>query len=497
VLLNSFKKGVIEMKKKITSLLLIMLFLSFFAVTEAFSITYYVDTTIGKDNPNNWGLSPKKPWKTIAFAVQQTCIIEICEEVVIKIAGGTYNETIIINIRAVSLEGTGAVNTPDATIINGGGQNAVTIDGVRGVVIKNVEVINGNNGIIVKNGGSAELSYCSVNDCTGNGFYITGSSNVILSGRISAEGNVGNGILVSESSSVIFEGLTLNTFHNKDGVLLSGASSLSLKSGKLQTDNNLERGLVAAGNSRIRTSEGTEVGTIYHGENGIAIIEGSNAEIFGKLQTQDNGTGIKIHSNSGLSLNKKAEVTINNEAIGILVSQSSSFGADLETDGKLDINLCGTGIRVDGGSTISFKGTEGGLFDIHDNHSTQISIFGNSSGYFDTGTKIFAENTNPSVGLSVGQGSQVEANEVDIYDNSTGLSVGSNSVVSAHDIRVKDNSDVGVRADGGSVFLEGEIINNGSVDVSLIFGARSSLEGNIGTISCDETVLYRGQHECP
>jgi len=56
------------MKKKSITLLLTMLLLSFFATTNAFGLTFYVDTSIGKDNPS-WGVKPEKPLKTISYGV--------------------------------------------------------------------------------------------------------------------------------------------------------------------------------------------------------------------------------------------------------------------------------------------------------------------------------------------------------------------------------------------------------------------------------------------
>jgi hypothetical protein len=486
------KKEVIEMKKKLTSLLLIMLFLSFFAVTEAFSITFYVDTTIGKDSPNNWGQSPKKPWKTIAFAVQQTCVIEICEEVVIKIAGGTYNETIIVNIRPLSLEGT-EENGDNLTIINSGRQDAITIDGVHNVVIKNVEVINANNGIIVKNGGSAEFTDISVEGGTGNGFYITGSSNANLSGSSGAKSNDGNGILVEESSSVIFDGSSLTAIENKaDGVLILGVSSLSLKNGTLSTDTNI-RGIVAVGNSRIRVDAGGSIRSIYNVENGISILEGSNAEIFGELSTEDNfaGIGINIQSNSALSINETARATIVDESyVGILVSQSSS----LRTEGILDISTSGSGILVSGSSSMR---AEGGKIDIWRNGRGILIRSGSTIELKGPDPESHYNIYNGSSGIAIAENSFGDFNEVKIFDNTgLGLSVGSNSQVSAYDITIERNVG-GVKADGGSVFLEGVINGNGLVDVNLIFGAHAILSGNIGTISCDGTVLIRGDEECP
>lgn len=495
------------MKKKFILMLLIMLFLSFFTVTEVFSLTFYVDTTIGKDNPNNWGQNPKKPWKTIAFAVQQTSIIENYKEVLIKIASGTYNEKIIINIRPVSLEGTGAENREDATIIKGGVQDAITIDGVHKVVIKKVEVENSNGGIIVKNKASVELTDCSVEDGTGNGLHVTGSSNAKLYGSISARGNDGNGILVEESSNIIFDGSGLSTVENKkDGVLISGVSSLSLKNGTLHTDTNI-RGLVAVGNSRIRVNEGANVVSIYNMGNGIAILESSNAEIFGKLRTDDNGPagiGVNIHSNSSLSIYEGAEVTIVNEDnVGILVSLSSS----MRVEGTLDISYSGSGILVTESSSMR---AEGGKIDIWRN-SRGISVGSGSTIDLKGPDPKFLYNIyeNSSSGIGIGGNSIGSFSGIKISDNNgSGLSIGNNSQVSAYAIEVINNRGHGVFADGGSVFLNDcHVADNGTgflqpdvgYNVYLIFGARSSISDGptILDIYCDETVLSRGDDRCP
>ena len=71
------------MKKILTSSMLVILFLLFFIVTEAFSLTFYVDTSIGKDN-SSCGEKPNKACKTISYAVQHANIIEAYEEVLIN-----------------------------------------------------------------------------------------------------------------------------------------------------------------------------------------------------------------------------------------------------------------------------------------------------------------------------------------------------------------------------------------------------------------------------
>jgi hypothetical protein len=62
-------------------------------------------------------------------------------------------------------------------------------------------------------------------------------------------------------------------------------------------------------------------------------------------------------------------------------------------------------------------------------------------------------------------------------------------------ITIRNNTAVGIIAENGSDIriTEGATITDNGTDIVLIFGSRGTFNGNtIGTITCDETSLVRG-----
>ena len=83
-----------------------------------------------------------------------------------------------------------------------------------------------------------------------------------------------------------------------------------------------------------------------------------------------------------------------------------------------------------------------------------------------------------------------------------GINVSQQSILYANAIESKSNSGWGVTGDDGSSIIcnNSAITNNSSGAIHLSFGARSTLNGNTISptpISCDSSVLSRGNHLCP
>ena len=71
-------------------------------------------------------------------------------------------------------------------------------------------------------------------------------------------------------------------------------------------------------------------------------------------------------------------------------------------------------------------------------------------------------------------------------------------------LNVKNNTQAGVVAEDASLTLvsipsnASAIQGNGTADLALTFGARSTIDGvQMGTMQCDATVLSRGTRVCP
>jgi hypothetical protein len=84
-----------------------------------------------------------------------------------------------------------------------------------------------------------------------------------------------------------------------------------------------------------------------------------------------------------------------------------------------------------------------------------------------------------------------------LKNNPTGLfmEIGTLIVFPTGHLTIQGNTTAGLVADNGSGMriAEGGTMTGNGTDVVLLFGSRGSFDGNtIGTITCDETVLLRG-----
>lgn len=536
------------MKKISISLLLTLLLLSVFAVTDAFCLTFYVDTSTGKDN-SSWGVKPDKPWKTIAYAVQQTSMIETYEEVLINVAAGTYNETVNINIRPISLEGTGA-----DTIIDGGSQDVITIDGVQKVAIRGFTIQNGNDGFIGKRGSAFEVSDTTAQDCSDNGIQVdenstlqisdctvlrsgnsgivvSGSSNLKVIGNCSILDNMNRGIANIENSSVSLQNglftiqrnkshgiLTGNSSslklsnaevyssdNSRDGVIIVGSSRLFLADSKLFTQNNDRYGIALVGTSHAGIPVGSEVVTSSNTSTGMVVTQSSGAEISGVLCAESNGNiGMRISVASGVSIFGKVDI-LNNHDKGIDIGSSEVFcgssTSNLTVSGTsggygTGIFMCDNALLRSYGKLLVENNKDGSLnCGIYVCRNSTVSLFPNSS----TDAKI---QNNASHGIAVHLNSVGRfERDVSISGNTeNGVRLLQNGLLWANGTVIYSNGGSGILArDGSSVHCRNcNITGNFEGDVRLEWASRSELTGgSVGSVVCDDnTVLTRGDHVC-
>jgi hypothetical protein len=124
---------------------------------------------------------------------------------------------------------------------------------------------------------------------------------------------------------------------------------------------------------------------------------------------------------------------------------------------------------------------------------------------------VFSESTititNSPLGILVAAGKIINPNGVGTFvieNNGVGLDFGlDGTALLVGGLTVRNNG-TGVRGDGAGVLTFISIPSNPSaitgngVDVDLRFGARATIEGvDVGTITCDSTVLSRGTTVCP
>jgi hypothetical protein len=179
---------------------------------------------------------------------------------------------------------------------------------------------------------------------------------------------------------------------------------------------------------------------------GVSITRGSSGLFMADMvHTTHNTWGISVlgHSSMALGDNKSTILAEENTVDGVVAADTSDLRLD---GGKITSTLNGRrGLTIGGGGNLTlFAGT------------------------------ILLEN-NPE-GLTIAVGSAM-------------------AVFPTGNLTIQGNTTAGLTADNGSAIriIEGAIITGNGTDVVLLFGSNGTFNGNtIGTITCDETVLLRG-----
>lgn len=385
--------------KRLSVYLLATLLISALITANAFALTFYVDASRGHDRPF-WGRSAFKPFKTINYAISKSCKIPdiISSETTIKVAQGTYDETLSIECDSISIEGAGN----ETTIIDADGSDiaVITINGAHRVTIKDLTVRRGYDGILATKGSAVVLDGVNVEDNTTDGIQIDDGSNAQLS-NCTTQRNGRRGIFVYNSSSATFKNKIISSKNTFNGIDIQGNSNVFINA-VVESNQNYAQGL--------------------------QIVTNSSALIYnGTVSTNDNNSwGILISQSSHLATNNNSTISSSGNSIdGILISY-------------------GSGLSVNGGTQAFFEN--------NDRHGVIVDS-GNISTY-NNGVLIIRNN--PSIGLNVYHGGVI-----DMWS-------------------------------GGST-----IVDNGT-DFSLRSMSQAFFNGNnIGTITCDGTVLIEGDEICP
>ena len=491
------------------------------------SLTLYVNASTGKDEAGS-GLSPDKPFQTIGYALDNMTPLGATfeTETVISIAPGQYNENLVIDKDHIWIEGGGSTSV----IIDGGGQDIITIGGARGVVIKGVTLQNGNEGIIGKRGAAfevrnttvqdsadegiqvdenstAQLTDCTVQRSGEDGIGVYRSSSASFSGTTVSKENGKNGISILGSSSAFFDGATVTTEHNGiRGIATSQTSSLISSNSTVTVQNNTNGGVGVFGSSSLALVNDATLLVNNNDSTGL-IVRGSSlfsVDNSSKIAVRDSGNfGVYVNLSSSLWLGGNMEV-LNNTGYGIFVIRTSSLeiydngSATVESTKYRDGTAQGIGIGIWEGSAMRMLGT----LLIEDNDSDGLQI-GRSSHAALRGTGSNAEiKLNRGKGVDILYHSSGRFDGVAVITDNTldGIMVRGNSELTAYAIDAQNNHERGVAADdGSSISISNSTITGNWVnDVVLTFGSRASLYGGtIGTITCDGTVLSRGDHVCP
>jgi nitrous oxidase accessory protein NosD len=208
---------------------------------------------------------------------------------------------------------------------------------------------------------------------------------------------------------------------------------------------------------------------------------------------QSGAAGIQVTETSTVRFLGTCEVRGNSNA-GITIRRGSSalFLADL-----VHATHNTWGILVLGHSSLALAGETSTI--LAEENTLDGMIVADTSDLRLDGGKI-TSSRNGSSGLIIGGGANLTlfAGTILLENNPAGLvlDVGSTMAVfpTGH-LTIQGNTTVGLSADNRSTMrvIEGATITGNSTDVVLLFGSLATFIGNtIGTITCDETVLLRG-----
>jgi len=226
--------------------------------------------------------------------------------------------------------------------------------------------------------------------------------------------------------------------------------------------------------------------------------------------------GIQAWSSSTVKFN--GTVRANGGAIGVLVSNGSSLIAGASC--LLEVNNhSGAGLQLQQGSSALLVGSGTAVRIVASGNPTAIvtldstlaasmvELTGNTYGVraLDSSHVTFYGgqiSQNLQAGIAVGRGSSALAstarNPLVVEDNHFGVVVDSSAFAYLDSVELADNLETGLLADGAGLEVWRVQATGNGTDAVLTFGARADFGGGniLGTVSCDDTVLVRGDVGC-
>lgn len=445
-----------------------------------FTLYLYVNGTTGQDLPGR-GLTPADPFQTITYALQQLIYLRPTQEIetFIYVAPAIYSENLIITGDSIKVIKDDSYSGD--VIIDGVGQDVITIDGAHHVVVSGVSVRNGKKGILGKSGSSFEVISTTVQDSAQEGLTVDENSAALLSDcTILNSGN--DGIEVQNNSSATFSGNIVSNENGMWGLVLNRSSSAFFTDTNITTNLNSIGGIGVTNSSSLLTTN-SEITCQNNTAYGIDVGGASSIVFYltNNMTSEGNGfCGLCVFESSAFKTNPNSTMTLNENGRGIHVDRASSIFIDcpllIENSHNRGIGLVGSSrFSVSDPADIIIRGITGQVYGIHIALNSTFHLWGGS---------LLVENIEGD-GIQVIEGSILKlegpALSTKIIRNNTGRGV--------------------FVDDGGTIKISGSsITGNAGGDLKLEFGSRATLNGNtIGSlpISCDGTVLSRGDNVCP
>ncbi len=233
--------------------------------------------------------------------------------------------------------------------------------------------------------------------------------------------------------------------------------------------------------------------TLQRNLGGLDVFTNSTAILRGAVDVVENtGSGATVTGESIVELRGATAHFDRNGTVGLAATSSSQvaiFGFSVSQGSTLTADGNGTsGIFIaDGQLSVfgaSFFGSAANTISASNNGGDGIELPGNGALVAPHATANIVVKDNAGVGLNLGLGSMaaIIGGVLDVQGNATGL------------LADGAGASVLVAIPPGSLTIQ----DNTDVDVDLRFGSRMTIVGvDVGTMTCDGTVLTRGFPTCP
>ena len=331
------------------------------------------------------------------------------------------------------------------------------------------------------------------------------ATTVITSDTVLAADLFDNVVIGADDVTLDCAGNSIVGFAPSAGIELSSRSGVTIKN---CTMTGFLVGIAAIRNSSLELIDTTVEGNFVFG---LQAEDNSSVSVSGAFTARSNGVfGVILQNNASMTMTG-ATVTLESNTAGLQISINSSLLVSAQPPSPPSTitaqDNSAFGLTVTSNSHLFLFGQADVVS--RRNGSNGISLFSKSAAELDNGATITSEdNTLNGIlledsTLNMFNMAQFPGSELTLRSNGmAGVSVAKASVfdMGGDSTMLNQDNAVGLPLDDGSSgrVSGSTIVDNVDQDVALTFGARAEFEGNtIGSLSCDETVLIRGDEVCP
>ena len=472
---------------------------------------------------------------------------------------GTCNENVVVGSDDITLDGGGSAGIDGAGIdrwaIDVTGRQKVTI---KGLTVENGHgagiAITETSGVWLQDV-TVRNTRRDADNSDGQGIFIGHASSVVLTGAIVADSNAGNGILVWQSSSafaignftprgISFPRASVQANGNGEhGILVVGSSSFAAYSNfgdytTVHAKTNGYSGISVQQSSSVIVAGGTDLEATNNSANGLEVGGASSTQYWGRAAESRTASGL-FDSNGGAGINiwGSSSFAVWDDGVAVNITSTKNTWRGLNIADSSLAAFDSPAAQPPSKVVISENGAEGieagdnGSFfskvplEVKNNAYEGVGVWGNS--HADITNAVIADNDSYT-GVAVVTNSSVSLNSCRIEDNAGhGIEAANNSTLHIYNTTITGNTGHGIAA-YNHAFIQAfqdvgsSITNNGNHGIEAWNGAsgqlyNATITGNTnsainasfasrfffvggtitGTISCDDSVLIRGDFACP